>query len=389
MQALFELHGINALTDEPVAPGATTQEALRRVLVQLDGFTAPASAWEGDILPVRLNHYDPAWLDQLCVSGQVCWGRLLQPKEGGDGRKAGPVKSTPLNLVQRANLDLWEALGAVPGEPEGLSSAAQALRQLLRQQGASFFSDLCRHSGLLAVQVEQALAELVSAGLISSDNYTGLRALLTPDSHKPKFGHHERRRALYGIEDAGRWALLTHGAQSATDALTDEKLNRLIQIYCRRWGVLTRRVLENESAAPPWRILVRQLHLLELRGEIRGGRFINGIGGEQFALPETVALLRRQQKMWNEAQERPERKPLRHVINATDPLNLLGVLLPERRVPHLSNNRLLFEDGLPIAVLEKEQVNYLRSVPEAQQWELQQLLQKRSFPPRLRAYLGT
>jgi ATP-dependent Lhr-like helicase len=388
MQALFELHEIKPLTDEVVINTTTTQETLRRALAQLDGFTAPATAWEGDILPARLPNYDPAWLDQLCVSGQVCWGRLLQPKEGGEGRKAGPVKSTPLNLVQRGNLDLWEALGGAGGEPDGLSSAAQALLQLMQQKGASFFNDLCRHSGLLPVQAEQALAELVSAGLITSDNYTGLRALLTPDSHKPKLGRHERRRAIYGIEDAGRWALLTHDASVAADDLTDAQLNRLIQIYCKRWGVLTRRVLENESTAPPWRVLLRQLRLMELRGEIRGGRFISGIGGEQFALQETVALLRRKQKEWSEGQEQAQRQPLRHVINATDPLNLLGVMLPDKRVPHLSNNRILFEDGLPVAVLEKEQVNYLRHVPEAQQWELQQLLQKRSFPPRLRAYLG-
>jgi ATP-dependent Lhr-like helicase len=388
MQALFELHELKPLTDELAVPGTVTQETLRRVLAQLDGFTAPATAWEGDILPARMPNYDPAWLDQLCVSGQVCWGRLLQPKEGGEGRKAGPVKSTPLNLVQRANLDLWEALGGANGEPETLSSAALTLRQLLQQKGASFFDDLCRHSGLLPVQAEQALAELVSAGLVTSDNYTGLRALLTPDSHKPKLGRHERRRAIYGIEDAGRWALLTHGASVAADEFTEAQLNRLIQIYCKRWGVLTRRVLENESTAPPWRVLLRQLRLMELRGEIRGGRFISGIGGEQFALQETVALLRRKQKEWSDGQESAERKPLRHVINATDPLNLLGVLLPDKRVPHLSNNRILFEDGLPIAVLEKEQVNYLRSVPDARQWELQQLLHKRSFPPRLRAYIG-
>jgi len=134
--------------------------------------------------------------------------------------------------------------------------------------------------------------------------------------------------------------------------------------------------------------LLRQLRLMELRGEIRGGRFISGIGGEQFALQDTVTLLRRKHKEWNERQEKADRKPVRHVINATDPLNLLGVLLPDRRVPHLSNNRILFEDGLPIAVLEKDEVSYLRKVPENEQWELQQLLHKRSFPPRLRAYLG-
>jgi len=390
MQTLFELHEIKALSDTPVHPGAVTADSLRRILQQLDGITAPATAWEGDILPARLPQYDPAWLDQLCISGQVCWGRLLQPKEGNpESRKAGPVKSTPLNLVQRANLDLWDSLsGAAMPEAESLSSGAQLLLGLLQQKGASFFTDLARHSGLLALQCEQALAELVSAGLVTSDNYTGLRALLTPDSHKPKLGSHERRRAIYGIEDAGRWALLSHNVTVSDDALDEAHLNRLILIYCKRWGVISRKVLERETAAPPWRILVRHLRRMELRGDIRGGRFIAGVGGEQFALPDTVTLLRRKQKAWVAIQERATHTPIRHVINATDPLNLLGNILPERKVSHLANNRILFEDGLPVAVLEKDTVNYLRHVDDSQQWELQQLLQKRSFPPRLRAYLG-
>lgn len=389
MQALFELHEVRPLSDDILVANPATQETLRRVLAQLDGFTAPATAWEGDILPARLPNYDPAWLDQLCISGQVCWGRLLQPREGGgEGRKAGPVKGTPLNVVQRSNLDLWEAIGGAAAAAEGLSSSAQLILQLLQQKGASFFNDLCRYSSLLPAQAEQALAELVSAGLVTSDNFVGLRALLTPDSHKLRVGRNERRRAIYGIEDAGRWSLLSHGHATEGDELNEEQLRRLIQVYCKRWGVLTRRVLENESTAPPWRVLLRQLRVMELRGEIRGGRFISGIGGEQFALQDTVTLLRRKHKEWNEQQEKADRKPVRHVINATDPLNLLGVLLPDRRVPHLSNNRILFEDGLPIAVLEKDEVSYLRKVPENEQWELQQLLHKRSFPPRLRAYLG-
>jgi ATP-dependent Lhr-like helicase len=385
MQALFELHGIAALSEEITPPQGATAEQLRQVLERLDGFTAPAGAWEGELLPARLGNYDPAWLDQLCVSGHLRWGRLLQPRETqGEGRKAGPVKNTPLNLVQRANLDLWETLAQSATDTDGLSAAAQSLRQLLRQKGASFFNDLCRDGGLLPTQTERALAELVSAGLVTSDNYSGLRALLTPDNRKLRLG----RRVLYGIEDAGRWALLRQEPPRGDDTLNFEQLNRLIQIYCRRWGVLSRAVLENESAAPPWRVLLRHLRLMELRGEIQGGRFINGGGGEQFALPDMVSLLRRKQKEWQSAQEQPEHKAQRQVINATDPLNLLGGLLPGKRVPRLSNNRILFEDGLPIAVLEKDQVNYLREVPAARHWELQQLLQKRHLQPRLRAYLG-
>ncbi len=400
MQFLLALHEVQPLTDEITLPGPTTTDSLRRILQQLDGITAPATAWESDILPARLPHYDPAWLDQLCISGQVSWGRLLQPREAGSsGKLAGPVKSTPLNLVQRKNLDLWQALAAQePCSNELLSSASALLRDLLQTKGASFFTDLTRHSSLMPIQVEQALAELVSLGLCTSDNFTGLRALLTPDSHKPKAGSHERRRAIYGIEDAGRWSLLDTGTATQT-VLTDEQLERLIQLYFARWGVITRKVLEREQNAPPWRQLLLKLRRLELRGDVRGGRFISGVGGEQFALADTVSALRKQQKSWQEKLDvdtstttsganAHTHSPQRHILNATDPLNLLGSLLPDKRVPHLSGNRILFEDGLPIAVLEKDEVKLLRNHDSTTQWELQKLLQKKSFPPRLRAYIG-
>ena len=399
MQFLFSLHGLQPLGDEAAAPAIATADSLRRVLQQLDGSTAPATAWESDLLPARLANYDPAWLDQLCISGQVSFGRLLQPREAeAAGRLAGPVKSTPLNLVQRSNLDLWQALS--PQQPiaaELLSSQASLVQELLTRHGASFFTDLTRHSGLLPVQVEQALAELFSLGLVTSDNFTGLRALLTPDSHKPRLGSHERRRAIYGMEDAGRWSLLPRPVEN-DKALDVAQLQRLIGIYAARWGVLCRKVLERETHAPPWRQLLLQLRRMELRGEIRGGRFIAGVGGEQFAFADTVSALRAQHRSWqarceNAATGIPgsspaNHAPLRHLLNATDPLNLLGTLLPEKRVPHLVGNRILFEDGLPIAVLERDEAKLLRPHAELAAWDVQKLMVRRTFPPRLRAYLG-
>ncbi|MDY6983262.1 MAG: hypothetical protein SV422_09250, partial [Pseudomonadota bacterium] len=414
MQFLFNLHDIQPQkfqteSAEPRVPGIANADTLRRVLTQLDGVTAPATAWEGDILPARLPNYDPAWLDQLCISGQICWGRLLRPHEGN--ARSGPVKSTPLNIVQRRNIDLWQALAgsdnqhvgnlawqtnvassepveaappptsptfkrrreqprvssiaraavprsrvitASPPDESGeapLSSGAMLLHGILQRQGAMFFTDLVRVSNLLAVQVEHALAELVSAGLVTSDNFTGLRALLTPDANKPKHGSHDRRRAIYGIEDAGRWSLLAPLTPVATatnidahannesartsdahDGLNDEQLDRLIAIYLKRWGVITRKVLEREQSAPPWRTLLLKLRRMELRGEIRGGRFIAGVGGEQFALADTVTALRKQQKLWQEQQDsNTPHVPQRVVLNATDPLNLVGTLLPEKK----------------------------------------------------------
>ncbi|MEO6080508.1 MAG: hypothetical protein ABIQ86_12100 [Steroidobacteraceae bacterium] len=269
-------------------------------------------------------------------------GRILQPREGN--AKSGPVKSTPVNLVQRSNLDLWQALagkestsvGARPEEDsQPLSSGATLLHALLQKQGAMFFTDLVRLSSLLAIQVEHALAELVSAGLVTSDNFTGLRALLTPDANKPKSGSHDRRRAIYGIEDAGRWSLLTPvvpNDHEGDNDLSDEQLDRLIAIYLKRWGVITRKVLERETNAPPWRQVLLKLRRVELRGDISGGRFIAGVGGEQFALADTVTALRKQQKLWQEQQDSDTTKePQRIVLNATDPLNLVGSLLPEKK----------------------------------------------------------
>ena len=393
MQFLFELHGVQPVGRE-LLPSATTAQTLARVLQQLDGVTAPATAWEADILPARLPDYDPAWLDQLCISGQLCWGRILQPREPvGDARKSGPVKSTPLNLVQRCNLDLWQQLAAADGtvtDVSGLSSIAALVHGLLLQRGASFFTDLVRLSGFMAVQVEQALAELVSSGLVTSDNFTGLRALLTPDSNKPKSGSHDRRRALYGIEDAGRWSLLVLPGADSRAGFDDVQIERLIQLYLQRWGVLSRRVLEREQNAPPWRQLLLKLRRMELRGDIRGGRFIAGVGGEQFALADTVDALRRRHKLWQQELARPvaQRSPGRIIVNATDPLNLLGSVLPEKRVPHLGGNRILFEDGVPVAVLEKDTARCLQALHEDKRWDYQQLLQRRHYPPRLRAYLG-
>jgi len=172
---------------------------------------------------------------------------------------------------------------------------------------------------------------------------------------------------------------------SANDnALDSEQLERLILIYLERWGVLFKRVLERESAAPPWRLVLQKLRAMELQGSIRGGRFIAGIAGEQFALQESVSTLRQFAKN----QDAPTRGTEYVSIAAADPVNLLGIVLPETRLPKLAKNRILYKDGLPLAVLEKSAVRFLREVDEAEQWQLSQVLTQREFPARLRAYIG-
>ena len=393
MEFLFRHHEVRDLSDgTPVAVPAN-HESLLRALARLDGAGAPASAWESDILPSRFANYDPAWLDMLCLSGRITWGRFTRQASRddreGDARKpkTGPVKSTPISIIQRGNADLWRSLVSRDSAPEVvLSSDAQLVSDVLAQRGASFFLDIVQYSGLIRTRVENALAELVSQGLVTSDSFAGMRALLSPVNRKQRNGRSgKRRRTPYEIEDAGRWTLISPAAANGRSAETGEAdIDTLIAIYLDRWGVISRKVLEKEVAAPAWRPLLLRLRRMELQGRIRGGRFIAGIGGEQFALPETVKALRTCAK---DLQEQPEHTVTRRVINATDPLNLIGVILPGRKVPALARNRILFENGLPVAVLEKDAVNLLRPCLESELEQYRQALQERHYPVRLRAYL--
>jgi len=394
MQFLFELHGLRNLADENSGPAPATHETLSRVLARLDGSSAPASAWESDILPARFHVYDPSWLDMLCLSGRISWGRFLtvngskimdkeNVREGPatGKRRAGPIKSTPINIIHRDSQALWQQL-ASPLEVS-MSSDARLIANMLDSKGASFFLDIVGETGLLVSQAENALAELVSLGLVTSDSFTGLRALLLPRGRKNRKDRQgRRRRGLYEVEDAGRWTLIRR--QPGPHELDEDALESLIHIYFERWGVISRKVLERETQAPAWRILLLKLRRMELQGTVRGGRFIAGVGGEQFALPDTVKQLRTCAKALN---ERKESLVSRHLINAADPLNLVGVILPGRKVPSLAKNRILFENGLPVAVLEKDEVTLLRPSLDHEPGFYEQLLENRQFDTRLRAYL--
>ena len=411
MLFLFDLHEIKPqyLPARPilVPTNSDGQGLLQRTLTRLDGLSAPATLWESDIYPTRISAYDPSWLDVMCISGRLVWGRYALPALKGpqtgsavDGdtkaRKAGPVKGTPITMLLRGNLDLWETLAAGERQAEereqpSLSPIAARVAEDLRQHGASFFDQIARRSGLLRSQLEQGLGELVSVGSLTSDSFTGLRALLTPDARKPGGHGTGRRRAIFGVEDAGRWSLLEIAPATSKDLaapvateLDSEQLARLIMIYLERWGLLFKRVLERETFAPPWRVLLYALRRMELQGILRGGRFIAGVSGEQFALPETVTTLRQ----FGRSQEMSERGTEYVSLAAADPLNLLGIVLPETRLPKLSRNRVLYRDGLPLAVLESSKVRFLRQVDPQEQWQLQQVLLRRDFPARLRAYVG-
>ena len=452
-QFLFDEHGLQPVRDDDEMPHSSAeasldgQTQLQRSLAMLDGISAPAASWEADLYPSRVSDYDPNWLDVLCISGRVTWGRYVQPSASQRALhkgSSGPVKTTPIAIMSRANLDIWQAMARAQlkeadegprktrvgqDAPSGktFSNTAQRIEADLLTNGASFFDQIQSRSGLLKAQLEEGLAELVGAGRLNSDSFTGLRALLTPAAKKQGAHRRRRRSPMFGVEEAGRWSLLEtfaprpadtaeteamttarteteaentrrspatpaiirqprasrpNNSRSGWDVLDDDQLERLISIYLNRWGVLFSSIIERELLAPPWRVLLRALRRMELRGTVRGGRFIAGVGGEQFAFQEAVDGLR------SMAKEVAAAKPRYHSLAASDPLNLLNLILPRRKLAKLLNNRVLFEDGIPIAVVESGEVKFLREVAPEKQWALQQALVQKNFPPRLRSYLG-
>ncbi len=386
---VFERNEIRPQALEPrpqaMPSPAEGQALLERSVERLDGTAAPAASWESDIFSARLPFYDPSWLDGLCLSGRVVWGRYSPPatvtavRKGRQPRPA-PVRTTPITLALREHSPLWRSLSA-RAEADGiaLGSAARTVADDLERHGASFFSDIHQRCGLLPGQLEEALAELVAGGWLSSDSFTGLRALLTPASRRRR-GRRGRRPA-YSVEEAGRWFLLPAVGDGEAD---DAELETLARACLRRWGVLFRGVIERETAQVPWRVMLRVLRRMELRGELRGGRFIAGVGGEQFAAAETVTALRDKARELDG--ERDYRDAEYHSLCAADPVNPLPLIDPAQRLARQGGNRVLFKDGVPIAVQEGGRQHFLREVPGEHEWALLQLLQRRDPPPQVRAY---
>lgn len=333
MRFLFDWQHVSAGT-RLNGPGA-----LVATLAQLEGYEAAAGAWEAEILPARMGDYSISWLDELCRSGRIAWSRL----RSGGGGGGGPVRSTPIVLLPRREMAVWTAVAA--GEPQDilLSSRAQAVAEALREHGALFFDELLVDTRLLRPELEDALGELVAAGRISADSFAGLRALLLPAAKRDGTRHRRmRRHAFGGIEDAGRWAL---ARGPATDAKAGpEAIEHIARTLLRRYGVVFWKLLEREAPwLPSWRELLRVYHRLEARGEIRGGRFVEGLVGEQFALPEAIAPLRA-------IRQRADDGELVSV-SGSDPLNLVGTVLVGDKVPALAGSRVLYRDGMPIAAL--------------------------------------
>ena len=349
--------------------------ALDTLIGQVEGFEAPAASWESEILPARLKGYQPSWLDERCVAGRIAWTRLRPRSNGGESR-AAPVRTTPITLLARRNVGSWNAVSAKgnAGQP---SRDAQAVLDHIRQHGASFFDELVDGTRLLRCQVEDGLAELVGSGLVNSDSFGGLRALLVPSADRRPNGRH-RRGTMSRMEDAGRWALTRRAHPASGDAKpAAEAVEHVARTLLARYGVVFWRVLEREAAwLPPWRDLLRVYRRLESRGEIRGGRFVAGFAGEQFALPEAVGMLR-------EMRRKPEDGAWVSVSGA-DPLNLVGIITPGPKLPALAGNRVLYRDGLPVAVLAAGNVQFLQTLDAATEWDARNaLLRKVRSAPSL------
>lgn len=310
--------------------------ALSAVVEQLEGFSAAAGSWERDILPARLEMYTGDMLDTLCATGKCSWLRL-NPRRGGGEKRTSPVRNAPIALLDRLAIPYWRQTATEAGSDDiTLTGAAEKVAATLATAGASFFVDLVQATGLLRTQVEDALGELVNWGLVTSDSYAGVRALVKPASQRPGFGI-RRRNSGSQFDQAGRWALLNPDP----DVVAEHRLEHIAWVLLRRYGVVFRKVLERESHLPPWRDLIRVYWRMEARGEIRGGRFVQTFSGQQFALPDAVAELRSVRKRKASGD--------RIAISAADPLNLVGIIVPGDKIPATLNNRILFRDGVPIA----------------------------------------
>ena len=265
-------------------------------------------------------------------------------------------------------------------------------------------------------QVEEALAELVANGLVVSDSFAGLRALLTPSSRKTQAASRRKhRQPVYEMSSAGRWSLLNRVGQAflpvpagganarvstprEVPAVDPEAAEEIARILLKRYGVVFKRLIEREGIALPWRVLLRIYHRLEARGEIRGGRFVAGISGEQFALPEAVGMLRAIRRARTGSVDFGIRSPSQMSedsateqslisVSAADPLNLIGIITPGGRITAFTSNRILYHNGEPVAVLEGGETRFLVELSRSMEWKAKSALMRKATPPQLRGYL--
>jgi len=345
---LFRWQGLGSHRREGV-------DALRAILSELQGLSPPAVAWEREILPARLVHYDAGLLDELSAAGDIVWWR--PPSRGtASVRPSSTVAASPIAILPRGELMNWRALAQSPDEAPALSTQATLIRDALAAEGALFFVDLVATTGLLRVQVEDALGELVALGGVTSDAFGGLRAVIAPQRERPSFRSRPKlRRRTVSFDRAGRWALVPQ--QTDLLALREQAVEHAAATLLRRYGVVVRAAIAREPLIPPWRELVQIFRRWEARGEIRGGRFVEPLGGEQFALTEAIETLRKTRR------DRGEDEWV--VISAADPLNLPAMNGAEKKIAAIGANRIVYQNGIPVAAALGQRIEALKPADSA------------------------
>ncbi|HET9830992.1 MAG TPA: helix-turn-helix domain-containing protein, partial [Vicinamibacterales bacterium] len=333
----------------------TAIDGVRAIVGRLDGYELPGRAWERAVLPSRLDRYEPSMLDMLCLTGQAAWGRLSAagpPKDGHHLRVA---------LFLREHADAWRALRAADPIVEQLDPDARRVLDVLRTGGASFLRDIARASGLAESSAARAIAALTVAGLVTSDGFAGVRAVIRTLKSQP---------VHFGRQDmTGRWSVCPATSDVDREAAVETQARALLE----RYGVVFRRLLVRETNASPWRELIRVYRRLEARGEIRGGRFVTGASGEQFALPSAVERLREIRR--SAADDRLV------VISGADPLNLVGTLTSGERIRAVTSTRIAFRRGIAIAVREGDFLRPLSDLDASSAAEVATALAGHSRPP--------
>jgi len=331
------------------------KDGLRNVIAQLQGLELPAPAWERDVFQARMAKYDPGMLEQLCLAGEVAWGRLsfAMPVAVDDGaakrRRRTITRSAPLAFFLRE--DSATLLEPLPDERAWLDAISQSARSVfnyLESRGASFLADIARATATLPTETEEALWELVASGLVTGDGIAGLRTLLLPAAkrnaaQRVRLAPH--LRALPGrrprrVMPVGRWSLLRSGESVATDA--GESAAAFVEQLLNRYGVVFRDLCVRESRRFPWRVTLYELRRLEACGAVRGGRFVDGFVGEQFALPEAVELLRRVRR------DKCDDGPV--LVSAADPLNMVGILSAGERISPFEQKVIAYRGGVAVEV---------------------------------------
>jgi ATP-dependent Lhr-like helicase len=318
------------------------KQGVRQAIARLQGFEAAAGGWERDLLAPRLSDYRPSWLDELCLAGEVAWARLT-PRKATAG-SATTSRATPVSLVLRGDLPAMLAgvrAGAPLAPPPRAGAAAEVL-ELLQQRGALFFEEIVNGVRRLRSDVERGLRELVACGLVTADGFQGLRQLLgkSASPSRRRDGASAYSGGFFsGSGPAGRWSLVH--APFARPEEADDLAEAVARTLLQRYGAVFRDLYPRESFSLPWRDVLRALRRLEARGLVRGGRFVSGFSGEQYALPEAVDSLR-----WVRRQEKTGERVW---ASALDPVNLAGVIVPGERVPAQAGKAVLFIDGLPQA----------------------------------------